>query len=481
VALRRGSLLFFLTLFFVVIPALSLAGVVENHSLNRLGRYLCFAIVALGIDLIWGYTGILSLFQALLFCLGGYCIAMHLSLPQGGGDVRAEYHNIPQFFFFNSVDALPVFWKPFASLPFSVVAGVVLPALLTSIFGFMIFRSRVKGVYFAIITQALAWGAYLAFCRNELLLGGTNGLTNFSKPLNQRREWILGLYLLSATTLAVAFLAVRFVVRSRLGRILIAIRDNESRLRFAGYRPEFFKMFAFSAAAVLAAIGGMLYVPQNGIITPNVMRVEDSIMMVIWVAVGGRGRLWGALIGALVVNFLYSSLTSDLPSLWPFFEGGMFLAIVLLFPDGLVGLWDRMEGQVEAGKSFWRPAAALGVWIAFLLVERLAPPGLGLALPGSLAFGLELAVLVAAWFLLLSARSARAAVPLMAIAGFMIAEGLGLMPPPLRAGFAGLPWKYWGLLAILVGCSLYDSWRGAARGQASPSLGRVPALTGDKP
>jgi urea transport system permease protein len=192
VRFRKKAILGLLVLAFLLIPALNMLGVVEPHILNRLGRYLCFAIAALGIDLIWGYAGVLSLCHALFFCMGGYAMAMHLSLPEAGGDVRPEYHNIPQFFFFNNVDSLPFWWRPFASLPFTLLATFVLPALVAGLVGFFIFRNRVRGVYFSIITQALAWGAFLAFSRNEMLLGGTNGLTNFFKPLNSDNKWILG-------------------------------------------------------------------------------------------------------------------------------------------------------------------------------------------------------------------------------------------------------------------------------------------------
>ena len=209
VRFRKKAILGLLVLAFLLIPALNMLGVVEPHILNRLGRYLCFAIAALGIDLIWGYAGVLSLCHALFFCMGGYAMAMHLSLPEAGGDVRPEYHNIPQFFFFNNVDSLPFWWRPFASLPFTLLATFVLPALVAGLVGFFIFRNRVRGVYFSIITQALAWGAFLAFSRNEMLLGGTNGLTNFFKPLNSDNKWILALYLLTAALLVGSFLLVR--------------------------------------------------------------------------------------------------------------------------------------------------------------------------------------------------------------------------------------------------------------------------------
>ena len=370
--LRLAATIAAAALFFVVIPALNYAGVIPDYRLNFLGKYLCFAIVALGIDLIWGYTGLLSLCQALFFCLGGYAMAMHLSLPQGGG-----IYEVPQFLsyvYYGHANPLPPFWRPMRSFTFAVAAGVFVPAILASVFGFFIFRSRVRGVYFSIITQAVAWGAWLLISRHEMLLGGTNGLTNFSKALTQERRWILALYLLTVTLLALAYVLCRLVAASRLGRVLVAVRDKETRLYFAGYKPYAFKVFAFTLAAVLAAVGGMLYSPQVTIISPHNMRVEESILMVIWVAVGGRGRLWGAIVGSLVVNYVYASLTSDLPAVWPFVQGAMFLAVVLLFPGGLVSLWDRFEAEVAARAGFVRAAAAvlpLAVLVLFVLGEAL--------------------------------------------------------------------------------------------------------------
>jgi urea transport system permease protein len=393
-------------LFYILIPTLSATGVVADHNLNRLGRYLCYAIAAVAIDVAWGYTGILSLCQAFFFCIGGYAMAMHLALPEGGGDVRADYNNIPHFLFFanpNSTE-LPGFWRPFASPVFALGSALLLPAVIASLVGFFIFRSRVKGVYFSIITQALAWGAFLAFSRNEMLLGGTNGLTNFYKPLNQERSYILGLYLLTCFVLTLVYLAARFVTRSRLGRLLVAVRDNESRLLFAGYRPDLIKVFAFTFSAVLSAIGGILYAPQTGIITPNIMKVEDSIWMVVWVAMGGRGRLWGALLGALVMLYAQSLMTSSLPAIWLLVQGGIAVMVVLAAPDGLVGIWDRVEAAVAQRAGFTRISIA--------------------------------------------------ALPLAALLVFISLSGLGLMPASLSEVVWGLPISYWLLLAALLGGAL---------------------------
>jgi urea transport system permease protein len=428
--LRRRATVGLLAALFVIVPAMAVTGIVEPYTVNRLGRYLCFAIAAIGVDLIWGYAGVLSLCQALFFCLGGYAVAMHLSLPAGGGDVRPEYNNIPQFFFFNSIESLPVWWQPFASLPFTLLAAIVVPAIVSGVVGFFIFRNRVRGVYFSIITQALAWGAFLAFSRNELLLGGTNGLTNFYKPLNSETAWILGLYLLTAAMLVVTFVGARHLTRSRFGRVLVAVRDNETRLYFLGYRPELYKAAAFVTGAVLAALAGMLYVPQNGIITPNVMRVEDSIWMVIWVALGGRGKLWGAVIGALVASFTYSMLTSDMPSAWPFIQGGLFLA-VLAFPDGISQLWTRLEAEVRQGATVGRVFAVFLVVEAFLVADKLGAFPRVLALTELAFIPLKYWILIVLTAVLLVLQKTRAALPIFGVSVLIVSEALGLMPGSL--------------------------------------------------
>jgi|GEM_PF-1515858 len=360
VRLRFAATGLVLFVFFLLIPALNISGAIPDYKLNLLGKYLCFAIAGVGVGLIWGYAGLLSLCQALFFCLGGYAMAMHLSLKEGGGDVRPEYNNIPQFMFFNNVRELPWFWRPFTSMTFSIGAGLLLPCIVASVFGFFIFRSRVRGVYFSIVTQAVAWGAWLLISRNEMLLGGTNGLTNFYKPMMAARSWIIGLYLLTLLALGGVFLLCRAITKSRLGRILVAVRDRETRLYFAGYQPYAYKIFSFAVGAMVAAVGGMLYSPQVGIITPQNMSVPTSILMVIWVALGGRGNLWGGIYGAILVNVTLGSLSSDLPNLWMYVQGGMFLAVVLFFPDGFVGLWDVLEQTVRKGEGFVASAMAAG-------------------------------------------------------------------------------------------------------------------------
>lgn len=330
-------------LMLVVIPGLYLAGAIDITTVNQFGRFLCYAIVAIGIDLVWGYTGLLSLCQAMFFCLGGYAIGMHMALH---GPLDGE--GIPRCLYVVTSDVagfqLPEFWRPFRTLPGAVVLALLVPGFVAFVFGYFSFRSRVRGVYFSIITQATVAAVVLIFRRNETRLCGTNGLTNFQTLAGfdlTLPSVKLGLYLLTAVTLILVYLACRHIVGSRLGRLLVAVRDNESRLRFAGYQPVNLKVFAFTAGAIIAGIGGMLYTPQNGIITPYKMEPAESIFMVVWVAVGGRGTLAGAVLGAVLVNYMNSVLTSRYPAAWPFLLGGLYIVVVLAMPDGIVGLWKK--------------------------------------------------------------------------------------------------------------------------------------------
>ncbi len=333
----------------VILPALNVLPSedsllhVSDFTLNRFGKFLAFAILALGLDLIWGYTGILSLGHGVFFGIGAYCIGMHLMLSIGTESVYGS--DLPDFMVWNQVKELPLFWKPFYSFTAAVVGAVLVPVLCALVFGFLAFRSRIRGVYFAIITQAVALSAWLVFNRNETNLGGTNGLTDFkqilgfrlSEPGTQRF-----LYVVTVLALGGAYFLCRWIVQSRTGKVLVAIRDSEQRVLFSGYSPSTYKLFVFVVSAGLAGLAGMLYVPQVGIITPAQIGVLPSLEMVIWVAVGGRGTLVGAIIGAVGVNFARSVLTNYFPELWPFFLGGLFIAVVLVFPDGLLGLVHRM-------------------------------------------------------------------------------------------------------------------------------------------
>ncbi len=347
----RETLSFFVAGFFflVVLPALNLLPAedawfhVSDFRLNQFGKFLAFAILALGLDLIWGYCGVLSLGQGVFFGFGAYCMGMYLALQIGSESVYGS--ELPDFMVWTQVQELPLFWYPFKSFWGGLIGAILVPVLFALVFGFLSFRSRIKGVYFAILTQALAFAAWLVFNRNETRLGGTNGLTDFKQLLGFRLSdpgTQRGLYLLTVLALGVAYLLCRYIVASRAGKVLIAIRDSESRVTFSGYTPWKYKLFVFIVAAGLAGLAGMLYVPQVGIITPAQIGVLPSLEVVIWVAVGGRGTLIGAIIGAVAVNYGRSVLTNYFPEAWPFILGGLFVVVVTLFPDGLVGLLRRL-------------------------------------------------------------------------------------------------------------------------------------------
>jgi urea transport system permease protein len=324
----------------------------SDFSLNRFGKFLAFAILALGLDLIWGYTGILSLGQGVFFGLGAYCMGMHLMLTIGKESVYGS--DLPDFMVWNQVKELPLFWKPFFSFPVAVVGAILVPMLFALVFGFFAFRSRIKGVYFAIITQALALAAWLVFNRNDTNLGGTNGLTDFKQVIGYRLSdpgTQRVLYVLTVLCLGGAYFLCRWIIRSRAGRVLVAVRDSEKRVVFSGYTPANYKLFVFVVSAGLAGLSGLLYAPQVGIITPAQIGVLPSLEMVIWVAVGGRGSLVGAVLGAVSVNYGRSVLTNYFPELWPFILGGLFVLVVLLFPDGLVGIIRKGKSLLSQRKA----------------------------------------------------------------------------------------------------------------------------------
>jgi len=321
------------------LPALNAYGWVSNYTLNLFGKYLSFAILALGMDLIWGYTGILSLGQAIFFGLGAYAIGMYLMLESSGQGVYGEA--IPDFMIWNRVTTLPLYWVPFKSFPIAVLASILVPAAAAVIIGFLTFRRRVGGTYFAILTQAMAFATWLMFNRNELNLGGTNGLTDFKSILGfslhdpgTKRS----LYLLTAFFLVASYAFCRWLVGSKLGLVMTAIRDQEQRVRFLGYPVAQYKIFIFAVAAALAGLGGGLYVTQVGIITPSQIGVLPSLEIVVWVAFGGRNSLIGALIGAVGINAARSWLTGHFPEWWPIILGGLFVSVVLLLPNGIIGL-----------------------------------------------------------------------------------------------------------------------------------------------
>jgi urea transport system permease protein len=353
----RETLSFYVVglLLLVVLPVLNVLPAEESwlhlsdFRLNQFGKFLAFAILALGLDLIWGYCGVLSMGQGVFFGLGAYCMGMYLALQIGAESVYGS--ELPDFMVWTQVKELPLFWYPFKSFWGGFLGAILVPMLFATLFGFLAFRSRIKGVYFAIITQALAFAAWLVFNRNETRLGGTNGLTDFkqvlgfrlSDPSTQR-----GLYLMTVLALGAAYLFCRWIVASRAGKVLIAIRDSESRVTFSGYTPWMYKLFVFVVSAGLAGLAGMLYVPQVGIITPAQIGVLPSLEVVIWVAVGGRGTLIGAILGAVAVNYGRSVLTNYFPEAWPFILGGLFVVVVTMFPDGLLGMIRKVSERKPA-------------------------------------------------------------------------------------------------------------------------------------
>ncbi|HRK95411.1 MAG TPA: urea ABC transporter permease subunit UrtC [Rhodospirillales bacterium] len=312
---------------------------VPTYMVSLIGKYLCYALLALSVDLIWGYCGILSLGHGAFFALGGYAMGMHLMRQIGE---RGVYGNpdLPDFMVFLNWKELPWYWHGFDSFAFAVLMVMAVPGALAFLFGWFAFRSRVTGVYLSIISQAMTFALMLAFFRNDMGFGGNNGLTDFKDILGfnlQADGTRAALFIASAVALLLGYLLCRFIVTSRLGKVLIAVRDAESRTRFLGYRVEYYKLFVFVVSAVMAGIAGALYVPQVGIINPSEFAPANSIEIVIWVAVGGRGTLHGAILGAFLVNYAKSYLTGAVPELWLFALGALFVAVTLFLPKGVVG------------------------------------------------------------------------------------------------------------------------------------------------
>ena len=316
---------------------------VPTFAVSLVGKYLCFAMLALAVDLVWGFAGILSLGHAAFFALGGYAMGMYLMRQISG---RGVYGNatLPDFMVFLNWKELPWYWQGFDQFPFAMLMVLLVPGLLALVFGWLAFRARVSGVYLSIITQALTYALLLAFFRNDMGFGGNNGLTDFKDILGapiQSDRTRAALLVITALFVCAQFLLARFVVTSRFGKVLIAVRDAESRTRFLGYRPESYKLVVFVLSSMMAAIGGALYVPQVGIINPSEFSPANSIEAVIWVAVGGRGTLVGAILGAVLVNFGKTIFTGVLPELWLFALGGLFILVTLFLPHGLVGVFAR--------------------------------------------------------------------------------------------------------------------------------------------
>ena len=328
---------------------------VPTYVLALGGKYLCFAMLALAVDLVWGFAGILSLGHAAFFALGGYAMGMYLMRQIGTRGVYGN-PNLPDFMVFLGWKELPWYWFGFEWFGFAMLMAVLVPAVLAGVFGWLAFRSRVTGVYLSIITQALTYALLLAFFRNDMGFGGNNGMTDFKDILGfnvQADSTRSALLVVSALLLCGQFVLAKFVVDSRFGKVLIAVRDTESRTRFLGYRPESYKLVVWILSAVMAGIGGALYVPQVGIINPSEFAPGNSIEAVIWVAVGGRGTLVGAILGAILVNFGKTWFTGALPEVWLYALGGMFIFVTLFLPRGVMGLFG-----VRTNKTLESPAVA---------------------------------------------------------------------------------------------------------------------------
>ena len=353
---RRGRLfLAVLALTALAVPVLNLALPptsplhVPTHVVALLGKYLCFAVLALSLDLVWGYCGILSLGHGAFFALGGYAMGMYLMRQIGTRGVYA-HPLLPDFMVFLNWKELPWYWWGFQSFPFAMLMVVLVPGILAFAFGWLAFRSRVTGVYLSIITQALTYALLLAFFRNDMGFGGNNGLTDFKDIIGfpvQAQATRAALYVATVMLLALSFVIARVLVTSTFGKVLVAVRDAESRTRFLGYRVEHYKLVVFTVSACLAGLAGALYVPQVGIINPGEFAPANSIEAVIWVAVGGRGTLFGAVVGAILVNAMKTVFTTGfLAPYWLFALGGLFILVTLALPKGVVGtLIERLDAR----------------------------------------------------------------------------------------------------------------------------------------
>ena len=347
---RGGIFLAVLIAAAILVPILALktdpnsALHIPTYILALFGKYLCYGLLALALDLVWGYCGILSLGHGAFFALGGYAMGMYLMRQIG---TRGVYANpeLPDFMVFLNYHALPVTWYGFSSFAYACLMVVLVPGLLAALFGWFAFRSRVTGVYLSIITQALTYALLLAFFRNDMGFGGNNGLTDFKDILGfnvQADATRAALFSASAIALCIGYLIAAAVVSSKYGKVVVAIRDSESRTRFLGYRVEYYKLLIFTLSAAMAGVAGALYVPQVGIINPSEFAPANSIEAVIWVAVGGRGTLVGAALGAVLVNFGKTYFTGAFPEYWLFGLGGLFVLVTLFLPKGILGLIDQM-------------------------------------------------------------------------------------------------------------------------------------------
>lgn len=325
---------------------------VPTYLVTLMGKYLTYGLLAVAVDLVWGYLGILSLGHGAFFALGGYAMGMYLMRQIGD---RGVYGNpeLPDFMVFLNWKELPWFWSGFDMFWFAMLMVIIVPGVLAFIFGWLAFRSRVTGVYLSIMTQALTYALLLAFFRNEMGFGGNNGLTDFKDILGfslQADGTRIALFIASGIALALGYLICRYIINSKLGRVVVAIRDAESRTRFVGYRVEHYKVWVFTVSAILAGIAGALYVPQVGIINPGEFSPLNSIEIVIWVAIGGRATLYGAVLGAILVNYSKTVFTGLMPESWLFMLGALFVLVTLYLPKGLAGLVNQLKTQTFSKK-----------------------------------------------------------------------------------------------------------------------------------
>jgi len=341
----------------LIFPWANAHGWMSDFTITLWGKYLCYALLAISVDLLWGYTGLLSLGQALFFSLGGYMFGMYLMLLIGplGSYAKAGQNpnNLPDFMVFLGHTFLPAFWRPFHSFSFALLMVFALPGFLALVFGFLAFRSRIKGVYFSILTQALTYGAALMFFRNDLTMGGNNGFTDFKFILgyslvdNTAPATMRGLFVASAAVVMLVVLFCHWLNGTKFGLVRRAIRDGENRTLFSGYATAHYKLFVFVVAAMIAGVGGALFVPQAGIINPDQMTPEKSIEAVVWVAVGGRGTLIGPIIGAISINALRSWATHAFPDSWLIILGAIFLVVVLFLPGGIVSIPSKFSEYMK--------------------------------------------------------------------------------------------------------------------------------------
>ena len=347
---NRNMAVFLSGLFVLTIAIPLMQGqVLPDYAVQLVGKYLCYALLAVSLDLVWGYAGILSLGHAAFFALGAYVMGMHLMREIGARGVYAN-PDLPDFMVFLNWDSLPWFWGASDSFAATLLLVVAVPGALAFIFGWFAFRARVNGVYLSIITQAMTYALMLAFFRNEMGFGGNNGLTDFKDLLGiplSSPGMRLGLFIASALALAAGLLIARAITQSHLGRVLVGVRDAESRTRFLGYRVEEYKLFVWTVSAMMAGVAGALYVPQVGIVNPGEFAPANSIEIVIWVALGGRGTLVGAALGAMVVALAKTLLTGWLPDAWLYALGALFILVTLYLPRGIVG---ALEGLKPARK-----------------------------------------------------------------------------------------------------------------------------------